>query len=83
MILTLKFDNMSSYYSQKLSGERLRLCYEIAPPRIQKYLNAEVDFVSQKLKPTDVVLELGCGYGRMIERIIREVKMAIGIDTSL
>jgi ubiquinone/menaquinone biosynthesis C-methylase UbiE len=74
---------MNRYYSQKLSGERLRLCYTIAPPRIQQYLNAEIDFLGQRLKSSDTVLELGCGYGRVIERILPKVEKVIGIDTSV
>jgi ubiquinone/menaquinone biosynthesis C-methylase UbiE len=28
-------------------------------------------------------LELGCGYGRVLERLVPRVRMAFGIDTSL
>ena len=73
---------MGGYYSQKLSGERLRLCYEIAPPRVKQYLEAEIAFVLDKLKPTDFVLELGCGYGRVCEKLMTNAETAVGIDTS-
>ena len=59
---------MPGYYAEKLSADRLRLCYEIASPRIKRYLTAELDFVLDKLKSTHVVLELGCGYGRVLQR---------------
>ena len=36
-------DKTNSYYSQKISGERLKLCYSIAPPRVKQYLEAEID----------------------------------------
>lgn len=62
----ISVDKEGSYYSQKLSGERLKLCYSIAPPRVKQYLEAEVDFVLTKIKPSDKVLELGCGYGRVL-----------------
>lgn len=32
------------YYSQKLSAEKLRLCYEIAPQRVKQYLESEIAF---------------------------------------
>lgn len=71
------------YYSQKLSGERLKLCYSIAPPRVKQYLEAEIDFVLNKIKPTDWVLELGCGYGRVLLMMAEKAGQAVGIDTAL
>jgi len=73
---------MDNYYAQKLSAERLRLCYEIAPPRIKQYLDAEIDFVLAKIKTSDLVLELGCGYGRVLQKILKKAKTVIGIDNS-
>jgi len=55
---------MSSYYTEKLAAERLRACYDLAPPRTKAYLEAEIQFVLQKMFPSMVVLELGCGYGQ-------------------
>ncbi len=72
-----------SYYSQKLSGERLKLCYSIAPPRVKQYLEAEIDFVLRKVDPTDIVLELGCGYGRVLLLLAEKAALAVGIDTAL
>ncbi len=31
-----------SYYEEKLSAERLKKAYTIAPPRVKQYLEAEV-----------------------------------------
>lgn len=73
---------MDSYYAQKLSAERLRLCYEIAPPRIKKYLEAEIEFVLGKIKSSDLVLELGCGYGRVLRKILKKARTVVGIDNS-
>ena len=73
---------MHSYYSHKLAAERLNLCYEMAPLRIKRYLEAEIEFVLDKIKSSDLVLELGCGYGRVLEKIIEKSKTVIGIDTS-
>ncbi len=30
------------YYVEALSAERLRKCYEVAPPRVLRYLEAEL-----------------------------------------
>ena len=73
---------MGSYYSQKLSGERLKLCYEIAPPRVKQYLEAEIEFLLDKVRPPDLILELGCGYGRVLSRLLSKVNTVVGIDTS-
>ncbi|HUT71949.1 MAG TPA: class I SAM-dependent methyltransferase [Desulfatiglandales bacterium] len=72
----------SGYYSQKLSAERLRQCYEIAPPRAQRYLEAEIEFVLNKVTPSAMVLELGCGYGRVLQRLATRARKVVGIDTS-
>jgi ubiquinone/menaquinone biosynthesis C-methylase UbiE len=74
---------MCGYYSEKLSGERLRRCYEIASPRIQQYLHAEIEFVRNKLNASDFVIEFGCGYGRVMRRISPDVRDVVGIDTSV
>ncbi|UCC47582.1 MAG: class I SAM-dependent methyltransferase [Gemmatimonadota bacterium] len=73
---------MGDYYSSKLSGQRLRLCYEIAPPRVQRYLQAEIAFVLERVSPSFLVLELGCGYGRVMERLAGKACRVVGIDTS-
>ncbi len=73
---------MQNYYSKKLSGERLRLCYTVAPPRIKQYLKAEVDFILSNIKPADVILDLGCGYGRIFPELKTKVQTLVGIDTS-
>ena len=73
---------MRGYYSQKLSDERLRLCYELACPRVKRYLHSEIQFVLERIKSTDLVLELGCGYGRVLQKLVPKARMAVGIDTS-
>lgn len=73
---------MDDYYSQELSAGRLKRCYDIAPPRVQQYLKAELDHVIRKIHPGDSVLDLGCGYGRVLTPLARVARIAIGIDTS-
>jgi 2-polyprenyl-6-hydroxyphenyl methylase/3-demethylubiquinone-9 3-methyltransferase len=73
---------MGGYYTQRLAGEGLRRCYELAPPRVQQYLRAEVDFVVARLRPTDLVVDLGCGYGRAMPAFARAAHLVVGVDTS-
>lgn len=73
---------MKDYYSQKLSAERLRRVYDVAPPRVRRYLEAEIRFVLDRLSPGALVLELGCGYGRVLERLAAKTDRVTGIDTS-
>lgn len=71
------------YYAQRLSAERLHKVYEVAPPRVRRYLEAEVDFVGRHIPPNGLVLELGCGYGRFLEGCFKRTRRVVGIDTSL
>lgn len=73
---------MSNYYSNKLNANRLMLCYKIAPPRVQQFLKAEIDFVLTHISPADHVLDLGCGYGRVTKRLAPKAKKVTGIDIS-
>jgi 2-polyprenyl-6-hydroxyphenyl methylase/3-demethylubiquinone-9 3-methyltransferase len=73
---------MGSYYTRTLAGDRLRRCYEIAPPRVQRYLQEEASFVCGRLGSSDVVLELGCGYGRFVWPLARVAGQVVGIDLS-
>jgi len=74
---------MPNYYVEKLSGECLRACYDLAPPRTKAYLEAEIKFVLQKTSPSMTILELGCGYGRVLRCLLPRAREVFGIDTSL
>ncbi len=73
---------MPGYYRDKLAAGRLARVYAIAPPRVRQYLDAEIDHVLARVGPDDAVLELGCGYGRVLEHLARKARIACGIDTS-
>jgi len=73
---------MPGYYTKRLAAERLRACYDLAPPRTKAYLEAEIEFVLAKTTSSTLALELGCGYGRVLERLLPRVRVAFGIDTS-
>jgi len=72
---------MCDYPEQGLAAEHLQRCYELAPPRTQQYLEAELAHVLDLIKPNDVVIELGCGYGRILPALARKARLVIGIDT--
>ena len=74
---------MRGYYEGKLSGDRLRRCYEMASARVKQYLEAETQFVLQHLESSDSVLELGCGYGRVAFRLAEVAKRVVGIDSAV
>jgi SAM-dependent methyltransferase len=73
---------MGGYYDDKLAAEKLRRCYDVASPRVRQYLAAEVDYVLSRLGPGDAVLELGCGYGRVLGPLAEKCRLAVGVDTS-
>ncbi len=73
---------MGDYYERKLAAGWLQRVYELAPPRVRRYLDAEVDFVVRRLRPTDLVLDLGCGYGRTLPHLAGKAALIVGIDTS-
>lgn len=74
---------MSAYYLKNLSAEKLKLCYEIAPQRVHQYLHEELQYVLEKVSASDIVLDLGCGYGRIIPQLKQIAKKVIGVDLSL
>lgn len=73
---------MGNYYSENLSAQRLKKAYDIASPRINQYFDAEIEQIIKNVKPTDTVLEIGCGYGRIIRPILEKAKKVVGIDIS-
>jgi 2-polyprenyl-6-hydroxyphenyl methylase/3-demethylubiquinone-9 3-methyltransferase len=73
---------MRGYYETRLAAESLRRCYELASARVQQYLRAEIDYVVERLRPDDTVLELGCGYGRVMVDLSGAAAHVVGIDTS-
>ncbi len=75
---------MRSYYSEKLAAERLKLCYDLAPKAVQGFLESESEYVRQRIHPTSRVLELGCGYGRVLRDLsIANPELLAGVDISL
>lgn len=73
---------MSGYYAKRLAGRRLQRCYELAPARVRRYLEAELLHALARIQAEDRVLELGCGYGRIARRLAEVAREVVGIDTS-
>ena len=74
---------MNQYYTTTLSAERLKRCYDIASPRVKRFLDLEIRHTTEIVKGSELVLELGCGYGRVMKEISESVETVFGIDTSL
>ena len=73
---------MSNYYAESLNSQKLFQVYDTAIPRIKQYLSAEIDYVRERLKPTDRVLEVASGYGRIVRELAPHCGQIIGIDIS-
>ena len=71
------------YYSDHLSGQRLKQCYDLASERVLQHLAAETNFVKNYLQPGMRVLELGCGYGRALAELIPTNAKLFGLDIAL
>ncbi len=74
---------MTGYYNNILSADKLKKVYEVAPPRTKQYLQAEIDFVLKNINSSDTILELGCGYGRVLKPLAQTAQAVFGIDSSL
>ena len=73
---------MKDYYAENLAAEKLRRCYEIAPPRVRQYLRAELDFALGFIRPGDAVLDLGCGYGRTLPELAARAGKVTAVDNA-
>jgi SAM-dependent methyltransferase len=73
---------MEDYYAEHLAAEKLRRCYEIAPPRIRRYLRAELDFALEFIQAGDSVLDLGCGYGRTLPALAARSGEVMAVDNA-
>lgn len=73
---------MGSYYLQKLPARRLKQVYDLVPIPVLRYLAAEIAYVQARIPPGCRVLELGCGYGRVLRELSPRAGLLAGIDTS-
>jgi len=71
-----------SYYVEGLAAERLRQCYDLATPAVRRYMDGETAHVMERMRPGDRVLELGCGYGRIMKDLAPAAAFVYGVDYS-
>jgi len=71
-----------NYYKAKLAAKKLVKCYQLASPQVRQYMESEILFVLDKLKPEDKVLDLGCGFGRVIPDLAKKAALVVGVDNS-
>lgn len=73
---------MYNYYEQSLNSTKLFKVYDTKYPRIKRYLDEEIKFVSENLQGNEKVLEVGTGYGRIIKELAPFASKLVGIDIS-
>ncbi len=73
---------MRDYYIDNLSGNNLHRVYSLADEPVKAYLQGEIDYCRERISPGDRVLELGCGYGRIIKALAGEAHVMEGIDNA-
>lgn len=73
---------MKDYYINNLSGNHLHQVYALADDSVTGYLQGEIDYCLAKIKPGDRILELGCGYGRIIKALASDIYHVSGIDNA-
>lgn len=64
---TFDFENMINNHAHEL---------------IREFLNGEIEFISKHIKPNSSILEIGCGYGRLLKIMAKKSKRLVGIDFS-
>ena len=73
---------MKDYYIENLSGNHLHRVYGLADERVKRYLQGEIEFFRERISRGDRVLELGCGYGRILKALASDTHITEGIDNA-
>ena len=73
---------MDNYYVDKLNSSGLYKVYDTKIDRVTQFLEAEIDFVRERLSGDESILELGAGYGRIMKVLARSCLSITGIDIS-
>ncbi len=74
---------MKDYYVKNLSGNHLHRVYQLADEPVRSYLNGEIEYSRKQISPGNHVLELGCGYGRILKALASESYVTEGIDNAV
>ena len=59
-----------------------KIVVDLAPEPIQEMLRVEDEFLQKIITPGSVVLEAGCGYGRVLKKLVPLAKKLVGVDFS-
>lgn len=59
-----------------------KMINEQAPELIQNFLDGEIEFIREHINPNKTILEVGCGYGRLLGILSERAKKVVGIDFS-
>ena len=73
----------TAYYARKLNAARLAQAYALAGPRVRQYLQAEIDHLAGFVRQGDRILELGCGYGRVLGPLAQLAGAGWGVDNAI
>ncbi len=73
---------MKDYYIENLSGNHLHRVYALADEPVKKYLHGEIEFFRKRISSGNRVLELGCGYGRIMKALASDKHDTEGIDNA-
>lgn len=71
-----------TYYANRLNADRLQRVYDLAGDRVRRYLRAEIDHLAGLITGRDRILELGCGFGRVLAPLAELAAESWGIDNS-
>ncbi len=73
---------MKDYYIENLSGNHLHRVYSLADESVKRYLQGEIEFCRERISAGDHILELGCGYGRVLKALASDAHTIEGIDNA-
>ncbi len=71
-----------NYYAENLNSQKLYQVYDTAIPRIKQYLAEEINFIKRQLHGSESLLEIACGYGRILKELSPFAANLTGIDIS-
>lgn len=52
------------------------------PQEIQQFLDGESTFLEKQIPPAQIILEIGCGYGRLVRILSKNALSVAGVDFS-
>ncbi|MCI0542366.1 class I SAM-dependent methyltransferase [bacterium] len=53
-----------------------------SPDAIQEFVDGEIEFLEKYLKSNTAILEVGCGYGRLLPVLQKRARRVVGVDFS-